>query len=251
MENGQPTMSVSGWLPNGMKVYFTMPSNYENAMEVAIAFTDKLIAKGFVQHEPRLGAGEQKEIISHVSRRNKKNNDGSTSPVIDLYVNNERMEYRFLAVYLDTADDVQAFETACGLKLAAIPLNPTDAPPVRDNAALVVKLAWPVTIIFKDNPRYDANSIEKKPKRYFERWDGIASKSNEKGSNFNAADETLIIDADTWDENAVKQFVTHYLDRLDMAKLLSILKVSRFGEWQYGKKAAYIAVEESLTGVAS
>lgn len=252
MENdsANPTMSFSGWLPNGMKVYFTMPSDYENAMELAIAFTDKLIAKGFSQQEPGLGKGEHKELIGSAGRRNKKNKDGTVSPVLDLYAEASHLTFRYMAIYLDTPEEIKTFEAVSGLRLDEIPLNKMDAAPGRDNQDLVVKFKTPAMLVYTNNPDYDETSSDKKPKRLFERWDGIGSKSNEKGSNSSATDETVITDADAWNEAAVKQFVTHYLDRVDMAKLLSILKVARFGEWKQGKKAAYVAVEKSLTGVA-
>lgn len=248
MDNAQPTMSVSGWLPNGVKVYFTLPivSN-ELAFDHALAFTNGLLEKGFRQHEPGLEEGEQRETINMVARRKKTNDDGTITPVLDLYVNNDKMKHRFIAVYLNTDEDVKAFESVSGVKLASIPLNPAKAPVDRDEKDFTLQTK-PFNIVYKNNPQYDDAADTKKPKRLFVRFDGI--QTNEKGSNSSAATEPAIVDADAWDKTAVEQFVTHYLDRLDVAKLLGILKVTRFGEWTQGKKAAYVAVEKSLAEVA-
>lgn len=249
MDNGQQaTFSVSGWLPNGMKVYFSIPMpDGVSAFDQAMMFTNDLLEKGFRQHEPGLEEGEQRETINMVARRNKLNDDGTNTPVLDLYVNNDKMKHRFIAVYLNTDEDVQSFETVSGVKLASIPLNPTKAPVDRDVKEFTLQTK-PFGLIYTNNPNYDEAKDSMKPKRLFVRWDSL--KSNEKGSNSNAPAEPAIVDADAWDKTAVEQFVTHYLDRLDVAKLLGILKVTRFGEWTQGKKAAYVAVEKSLAGAA-
>lgn len=246
--NGQPMMSISGWLPNGMKVFFQMPVYATNAFEDAMAFTNMLMTKGFSQQEPGLGKGEHRELIGSAGRRNKKNKDGTVSPVLDLYAEASHLTFRYMAIYLDNAEDIKTFETVSGLRLDEIPLNKMDAAPGRDNQDLVVKFKTPAMLVYTNNPDYDETSTDKKPKRLFVRWDGI--QTNEKGSNSSATEETGITDADTWDENAIRQFVTHYIDRLDMAKLLTILKVGRFLEWKQGKKAAYVAVEKALAGAA-
>lgn len=250
MENGQQaTASVKGWLPNGVQVYINIPvTNAAQAFEDMMAFTNALLAKGWSQREPGLGDGEHRETIGYVGRRAKVNDDGTETPVLDLYVNNEGMQHRFIGVYLDTPEEITAFETASGLKLTSIPLNPTGSPVDRSNTALVVRAPKPFVIIYKDNPRYDENSKDKKPKRYFERFDGIPSKSNEKGSNSSAASESPIMDADTWDKTAVEQFVGHFNGKLTIPQLLTALGgITKFGEWKQGKRAAYIAAEGALT----
>jgi hypothetical protein len=252
MENtnasANPTMSFSGWLPNGMKVYFTMPSDFENAMEMAIAFTDKLIAKGFRQHEPGLEEGEQRETINMVARRKKTNDDGSITPVLDLYVNNDKMKHRFIAVYLNTPEDVQAFESVSGIKLASIPLNPAKAPVDRDEKDFTMATK-PFNIVYKNNPRYDDAADTKMPKRLFVRFDGVqATSTPENGTeraNANVESNNGNLGAD-WNPETVKQFVTSYQGKLDTDQLLGALQVTRFGEWKQGKAAAYVAADAAL-----
>jgi hypothetical protein len=246
--SASPTMSFSGWLPNGMKVYFTMPSDFENAMEMAITFTDKLIAKGFRQHEPGLEEGEQRETINMVARRNKLNDDGSNTPVLDLYVNNDKMKHRFIAVYLNTPEDVQAFESVSGIKLTSIPLNPTKAPVDRDVKEFTLATK-PFNIVYKNNPQYDETNDSKKPKRLFVRFDGIQASltptNGESGLNANVESNNGTLGAD-WNPETVKQFVTSYQGKLDTDQLLGALQVTRFGEWKQGKAAAYVAADAAL-----
>lgn len=174
-----PTMSVSGWLPNGVKVYFQIPMAIGvSAFDQALNFTDALLEKGFMQSEPGLGRGEHTELIGLVARREKTNKDGSVSPVIDLYAAAQHLAHRYMGVYLDTPEDVQAFETASGLKLKNIPLNPADAPPSKDNTRLVVTPVKPLTVVYTNNPDYDEKSDKKNPKRIFVRWDGVNVKSD-------------------------------------------------------------------------
>ena len=172
MENEQlATFSVSGWLPNGMKVYFTIPMpNGVSAFDQVLMFTNGLLEKGFAQTEPGLGKGEHTELIGSIARREKTNKDGSISTVLDLYAAAQHLTFRYMAVYLDTPEDVTAFENASGLKVASIPMNPTDAPPGKDNTKLVVKVAKPLTVIYVNNPDYDETNDSKKPKRLFVRW---------------------------------------------------------------------------------
>lgn len=80
--------------------------------------------------------------------------------------------------------------------------------------------------------------------RFTSQKNGVgASKVTSTASGSNGAKKA---DPDAWDEVAVKEFVSHYIEKLDMAALLSMLNVSRFGEWTLGKKAAYVAVETAL-----
>jgi hypothetical protein len=244
--NGQPMMSVSGWLPNGMKVFFQMPVYATNAFEDAMAFTNMLQSKGFSQQEPGLGKGEHRELIGSAGRRNKKNKDGTVSPVLDLYAEASHLTFRYMAIYLDTPEDIKTFETVSGIKLDSIPLNKMDAAPGRDNAELVVKFKTPATLVYTNNPDYDETSTDKKPKRLFVRWDGIGvQKEAPSGLNANVGANGGILEGD-WNPQTVKDFVTSYQGKLDTEQLLTALRVTRFGEWTHGKVAAYSAADAAL-----
>lgn len=168
-----PHFWITGYLPNGMKASCYIPfTDVGNAFAEMLTFTNGLLQAGFLMSEPGLEAGEQRETINVLSRRNKTNDDGTKTPVLDLYVNNDKMKHRFLAVYLNTPEDIAAFETASEVNLESIPLNPTTAPVDRDVTEFTLKVK-PFNVVFKNNPNYDEANEAKKPKRLFVRWDGI------------------------------------------------------------------------------
>ena len=167
-----PTMWTTGYLKNGMKVSFTFPIRNEmEACKQALEITNKLIADCFMIHEPGLEAGEESEMIGRVSRRAKKNNDGTISPIIDLFGVHDALKFKIVSMYLDTPEDIAAFESACGVKLASLPLNPTKAAVERDDENFVVVLPQPAKAILKANPDYREDIDDKKPKRKFVRWE--------------------------------------------------------------------------------
>ena len=116
--------------------------------------------------------GEQAEDIGHVVRRVKGNDDGSETPVIDLYP--ERAKFRVLGVYLNTPQDVAAFEAAAGLRLADLPLYEGDNSIERGKGPktdkYVVSLSRPARVVIKPNPRYEGPEDKTHPKRLFVRW---------------------------------------------------------------------------------
>lgn len=90
--------AIELYLPSGAKVNFTDTMPQGNKFEVINTLVSELLNEGFLTHAPGLGQGEHKEQIGYVSRRKKLNDDNTITPVIDLFVNNERMQYRFIAV---------------------------------------------------------------------------------------------------------------------------------------------------------
>lgn len=249
----RPTIWTTGYMPNGMKVSFTVPiMNLNNAFAEALAFTDKLLADGLLLSPKGLEDGEIAEQVGYVLRRVK--DDGT--PVIDLYPVNEKTTFRFVMTYLDTPEDIKDFEHASGLQLNAIPLYEGDRLE-RDgkekSKKYIVRLTTPCTAIIKNNPHYNPDEPDvkkRKPKRLFVRWDGVnanASISNEKGSNSSAEGETALTDADEWDKTAVEQFVKHYHGQMAAPQLLIALGgISKWSDWKQGKRAAYIAVDGAL-----
>jgi hypothetical protein len=146
-----------------------------NAYAEALAFSNKVIADGLLLNEPGLEPGEIKEHVGYVARRQKKNDDGTTTPVLDLYSPHEAMKFKYLSVYLNTPDDVTAFEVASGLKVNGLPLVAGKASLERgdeETDKFIIRVVNPsLFVIMKPNPRYDENSDEKRPKRLFVRWE--------------------------------------------------------------------------------
>lgn len=174
-----PTMWTTGYI-GSVKVSFTFPIRNEmEAYAQAKAITDKLIADGFTLHEPGLDVGEVKEQIGYVSRRQKKNEDATITPIIDVYSPNEAMKFKFISVYLNTPEDVAAFENASGHKLSSLPLVPGKAALDKsDDTGGVVKVNQVAYIITKPNPYFDPDEkdISKmKPKNTFIRWETAAT----------------------------------------------------------------------------
>jgi hypothetical protein len=248
MENNCiPTFWTTGHLPNGAKVSFTIPiTDLNNAYGEALAFTSKLLADGFMLSEPGLEAGELREQVGYMVRRQKKNEDGTYTPVIDLYLNNDRTVFKFLSVYLNSEDEIRAYEAASGIKLVSMTLLPGKASVERNDeeqAKYIVKAPAPFNVVFKLNPQYDPNSDEKKPKRLFERWEGannVLPLDTQENAGNRPSDA---ITEDSWTETDVKLMVNHYAGKLTVQELLAALNVKRFGEWTQGKKAAYVAIE--------
>lgn len=172
-----PTMWTTGYI-GSVKVSFTFPIRNEmEAYAQAKAITDKLIADGFTLHEPGLDVGEVKEQVGYVSRRQKKNDDATITPIIDVYSPNEAMKFKFISVYLNTSDNVADFEKASGHKLSSLPLVPGKAALDKsDDTGGVVKVNQVMYIITKPNPYFDPDEkdISKmKPKNTFIRWETI------------------------------------------------------------------------------
>lgn len=144
------------------------------------ASVDNLLAAGWLVDAPGLEEGETKELIGWVCRRAKVNDDGSETPMVDLYVDNEKMTFKILTVYLNNDDDVKSFESVSGLTLDKLPLFEGDNAPERGTPKAqkyVIRAARPFGVIHEPNPAYDPE--KKKPKRRFVRWaDAPASGAN-------------------------------------------------------------------------
>ena len=128
-----PHFSTSVWLPNGQRVFFTIPiDRYETAYEAALEFTNMLLSKGATSQEPGLDAGESKELIKVIMRREKPS-DGT--PIIDMYPewgtggDEPFGTYKYVHTYLNTPEQIAEFLHAAGLKsLEQIPLYDGQTP---------------------------------------------------------------------------------------------------------------------------
>lgn len=164
-------MWTTGYI-GGVKVSFTFPIRNEmEAYGQAKAITDKLIADGFTTTEPGLEAGEQKEPIGWIARRAKA--DGT--PILDLYLDNEKWVNRLVMCYLDDDESIKAFESATGLRIDDIPLYNGDRLERGTEKAkpFIVRVAKPTQAVIKDNPHYNPTETDikkKKPARLFIRW---------------------------------------------------------------------------------
>lgn len=92
--------------------------------------------------------GTKTEIgtVSHVARRNKREDDGSITPHIAFYHEHEKMVYRWVGLYLNTDDQRNTFERFAGLPLRDVPVYPGKGHPEKDETDFVVSLPQPIRI---------------------------------------------------------------------------------------------------------
>lgn len=180
---------VCGWTkayhPSGLQVTLPVPAE---PLDYASMFTNvsRALESGWLLAAPGLEAGEHKEDIGWVVRREKANDDNTETPIVDLYAANEQMTFKILSVYLNKDEDVTAFEKASGMGLNQIPLFVGTAAPERganrQTDRFIVKTPRPFGVVMKDNPKYnpdEPDAKKRKPKRLFVRW---ASHSTTSGS---------------------------------------------------------------------
>jgi hypothetical protein len=142
---------------------------------------DNALSAGLLLQAPGLEEGETREMIGSVVHREKENEDGTITPIVDLYVDDDRMEYSILSVYLNHDKDAAAFERASGMKLAGIPVyvgaGKLQRGASRQTDKMILKAPKPFALAWKPNPRHnpeETDSTKKKPKRIFSRWPDLA-----------------------------------------------------------------------------
>lgn len=138
---------------------------------------------GFTVLAPGLEEGEQKEEVGFVVRREKFNQDKSVTPIVDLYANHDAMKHPILSIYLNTQEDVSAFEVAAGTRLISLPLYEGEGRIERGKNPRMDAKVWranrPFGVVFTKNPKYDEaedkatkakGEVYGVPKRKFVRW---------------------------------------------------------------------------------
>src|ERR1051325_8129008 len=102
--------------PRGPLVTLPVPSDPNEAF----THINRCLDAGWLVTAPGLEEGEHKEDVGYVLR-GACDGMNETTPTILLYSTNEAHSFNFLKVYLNTADDVAAFEYAAKVKLADLP----------------------------------------------------------------------------------------------------------------------------------
>lgn len=150
-ENPINSIQIQAYTPSGFRVYVTVA--FQNANEI-----DKLLQEnGFMVNVAGAEPGEEVETVTHVALRMKTNDDGTQTPHVAFYLDNEALEWRWAHVYLNNDNDVQDFEDATGLKLASLPVYPADNHPARkpDKMNYIVALKAPIKIARKQIEKSD------------------------------------------------------------------------------------------------
>lgn len=119
-------VTFEGYSPEGFKMIF---AHEFRTFREALDFTASAVKSGVTPAAPDLDAYKE-ETITTVIRREKINDDGSVTPVIDMYPawKGDYGQFRFVGVYLNTQADKETFEMNAGLSVDAIPLYDSQAP---------------------------------------------------------------------------------------------------------------------------
>lgn len=165
-QGGQPKMNdttthqITGWTrlyhPSGAQA--TLPIQYESAGNM-FGQIDAYLAAGFQVNAPGLEEGEQKQEVVSVSRREGK--DGV--PIVAFYLAHPKTVKKFLHSYLNTPEDVQAFEAATGMKLESIPLWHGDRDIQKDHreaGKYIIQLTHPINLIWELTEKWKNWSAE-------------------------------------------------------------------------------------------
>lgn len=176
---------------SGALVTLPVPCSVANldCYVAAYAAVSGAIEAGFTVNMPGLEAGEEKEQVGYVLRREKQNADHSVTPIIDLYSPNDAVKFKVFSVYLNRDEDVEAFEKASGLSLDQLRVFPGTAAPERganrQSDSFICKVNT-FAVILKPNPKWnpdEKDATKKKPRRLFVRWDGQAVASDSPEAN--------------------------------------------------------------------
>ena len=169
--------SVKLFHPRGPAVTLPVPAD----PRAAFAHIALCLDAGWLVCAPGLSAMESREDVGYVLRGSC--DTGQATPYLLLYSANEGLSYSFLKVYLDREQDVLAFETASGMRVADLPEYVGADKPQRGKSpkldAYIVRVKRPLAVIHKPHPKYDEaqramvqakGEIYKVPARIFVRW---------------------------------------------------------------------------------
>ena len=151
----------TGWVklfhPTGALV--TFPISLTKGLTVddgklIMASIDSLITAGFSVSASGLEDGELMEEVSAVARR-----EGSDqTPIVDFYSSNRLFAKKFMHAYLNTPEDVAAFEMATGIKLDLLTTydGKTGIERTDRNAPKYIKpLPSPIKLVFRISPKWE------------------------------------------------------------------------------------------------
>lgn len=175
------TLYIRGYTVDGFQVSVTLdvtPVENFTTSQMILFGLDAVRESGIVPREQGVEAGEQVATLAKFSVRHKKNQDGTITPDVDFYIN-EDDNLRHLHVYLNTEAMREQFEAAVGWKLAEAKVNPTGNAATEDNdftREFIHRVRRPVRFVWMKNPDWDDtkafNEQAKKgiQKREFVRW---------------------------------------------------------------------------------
>lgn len=119
--NESNTIWAKAYTPAGVQVGITIA--IENGqLKPAIELDNMIANAGYLVTPPGVEQGEDIEIMSHVSRRmHTSKKDGTVTPVIAFYHENTALNWKYDHMYMNTPEQIAAFEQVTGLTLLNIP----------------------------------------------------------------------------------------------------------------------------------
>jgi hypothetical protein len=170
------------WHPRGVQVTLPLSPDPANGFAAALNQVSAALDAGWLAQAPGLEEGEQKDMVSGIARGIHEK-EGRCTPYVLLYSASAHLIHPILKCYLDTKDQIEAFEYAAKFKLDKIPLYDGTDKPARDNSQRakrnIVTLQRHFGVVFKPNPKYDEaaraavvarGDIYKVAKDVFVRW---------------------------------------------------------------------------------
>ncbi len=159
----------------GVQVSLPVPMFETITLDVAQSMyrsVDAYIQAGWAASVAGLEQGETLEKVTHLCRREKRNDDGTASQLVDVYTGGN---FRTVCVYHDDQDDLETFQAAFGHPVTDLPLYDGDVPIERgknpDKDRKYVRAVNGVSVVWKANPKYEGDNDKKHPKRLFVRWE--------------------------------------------------------------------------------
>ena len=154
--------TTTGWVklyhPCGSQVTLPVPVpeqlTVDERVAAALMMVTAYLNTGFLVSAPGLEDGEQKKEVAFVSRRAGKDE----TPIVAFYVDHPKVFKKSLHVYLNKAEDVEAFEAATGLKLLDIPLWEGERDIDRDHksaARYILPIPRPISLIYEVSEKWN------------------------------------------------------------------------------------------------
>jgi hypothetical protein len=179
MSDDQLSGFVKLYHSSGVQVSLPVPMFQTITPDIArsmFSSVDAYIQTGWLPDVNGLEQGETLEKVSHLCRREKRNDDGTTSQLVDVYTGGN---FRTVCVYHDDQDDLETFKAAFGYPVTDIPLYDGDVPIERgknpDKDKKYIRIVSGISVVWKPNPKYEGDNDKKHPKRIFVRWDRKSS----------------------------------------------------------------------------
>lgn len=129
MANEANTIWIKGFSADGFQVSVTL--SITDASQIT-SVLDQVRAQGIQPTPPAAQPATERMTITSLTRRLWTGKDGKEKHALDFFV--DHLQWRVFTVYMDSMDDIEAFEAGSGLQIGGLPVLPISAPPERNQA---------------------------------------------------------------------------------------------------------------------